>query len=95
MFFGSKTRRPTRPSGRASDRGEPASDETARVREQELRAWRESAQRVKRTWNAWLAADRPERGRRYRDYEEALAKEEQAAAQVERVLQLAEAGQRA
>jgi hypothetical protein len=36
-----------------------------------------------------LAADRPERGGRYRAYEEALAEEERAAARVERLLQFA------
>jgi hypothetical protein len=39
--------------------------------------------------NAWLAADRPERGGRYRAYEEALAEGERAAARVERMLQFA------
>jgi hypothetical protein len=52
-------------------------------------------QRVTRAWNAWLAADGPERRRRYRAYEQALAEEERDAAQVERMLQLAEAGHQA
>ena len=95
MFFGANKRRPTRSSGRDSDRVERAADETIRSQARELRSWRESAQRVTRTWNAWLAAEVPERGGRYRAYEEALAEEERAAAQVERMLQLATAGPRA
>ena len=95
MFFGSKRRRLTRSSGRGSGRGR-AADGTGTVRGHapQLRSWRESAQRVTRAWNAWLAADVPERGWRYRAYEEALAEEEQAAAQVERMLQLAAAEQK-
>jgi hypothetical protein len=50
---------------------------------------------VTRAWSAWLAADRPERGWRYRAFEEALGEEERAAAEVERVFELAEAGQQA
>ena len=95
MFFGANKRPPTRSSGRDSDRGERAADETIRSQARELRSWRESAQRVTRAWNAWLAAEVPERGGRYRAYEEALAEEERAAAQVERTLQLATAGPRA
>jgi hypothetical protein len=94
MFFGANKRRLTRSSGRDSDRVERAADETGRSQARELRSWRESAQRVTRAWNAWLAAEVPQRGGRYRAYQEALAEEERAAAQVERTLQLA-AGQQA
>jgi hypothetical protein len=89
MFFGSRQRRLTQSSGRDSDRSDRAADETVRRAAHET--WRGSAQRVTRAWNAWLAADRPERGGRYRAYEEALAEEERAAARVERMLELAAA----
>ena len=58
----------------------------------ELMEWRRSAQRVTRAWNAWLAADRRDRGVRYRAFVAALADEERAAAEVERMIDLAEAG---
>ena len=93
MFFGRNHRR-SRPSGRDVDRDERAADEmVVRRQARELRNWRESAQRVTRAWNAWLAADRPERGWCYHAYEDALADEERAAAEFERTLQLAKAAQ--
>ena len=95
MFFGSRKHRHAGSSGRDSDRSERAVDETVQRQAPQLRDWRESAQRVTRAWDAWLAADRPERGLRYQVYEEALAEEERAAAQVERMLQLADAGREA
>ena len=49
-------------------------------------AWRRSAQRVTRAWNEWLAADRSDRPDIYRCYLTALAEEERAAAEVERVV---------
>jgi hypothetical protein len=87
MFCGSRQPRLNRSSGRDSDRSDRAADETVRRAAHET--WRGSAQRVTRAWNAWLAADRPERGGRYRADEEALAEEERAAARVERMLQFA------
>ena len=63
-------------------------DETVRRAAHET--WRGSAQRVTRAWNAWLAADRAERGGRYRAYVEVLAEEDRAAARVERMLQFAD-----
>jgi hypothetical protein len=91
MFFGSRKRRLARSSGSDSGGSDLAGDETLRSQARELRDWRESAQRVTRAWSAWLAADGPDRGWRYRAFEEALAEEERAAAEVERVLQLVEA----
>ncbi len=95
MFLGAKRHRLARSCGRDSDQSDQAVDETVRGQARQLRGWRESAQRVTRPWNAWLAADRPERGWRYRAYEEALADEERAAAQVERTHQVAVAEQQA
>ena len=94
MFFGRKHRL-SRSSGRNADRDEPPDEMFVRRDARELGNWRESAQRVTRAWNAWLAADRPARGWCYDDYEEALAEEERAAAQFERMLQLAKAAQQA
>jgi len=93
MFFGVRKHRLTRSSGRASDGTDGVVDDTLRRQAQQLRDWRESAQRVARAWQAWLAADRSERASHYRAYEEALAAEERAAAQVERMFQLAAVGQ--
>jgi heme oxygenase len=53
--------------------------------------WRRSAQRVTRAWNAWLAADHRDRGVRYRAFVAALADEERAATEVERMIELADA----
>ena len=55
--------------------------------------WRRSAQRVTRAWNAWLAAESRDRGERYHALVAALAVEESAAAELERVIDLAAAGQ--
>jgi hypothetical protein len=48
-------------------------------------AWWRSAQRVSRAWNEWLAADSSRRPDIYRRYLSALAAEERAAAQLERL----------
>jgi len=50
----------------------------------QLQSWRESAQRVTRAWNAWLAAEGRDRTARYRALEAAVAAEERAAAELER-----------
>ncbi|HEY2600267.1 MAG TPA: hypothetical protein VGI67_01835 [Thermoleophilaceae bacterium] len=59
-----------------------------RKQARELRNWRLSAQRVTRTWNAWIAAEHNERPMRYHAYVMALAEEELAAAAVERMVRL-------
>lgn len=51
-----------------------------------LREWRSSAQRVSRAWDAWLAAEGHERSLRYGALVSALADEERAAAEVERIV---------
>lgn len=93
MFFRPKKNRPTWSSGLAGVRGNRVADET--IQRAAIETWRESEQRVTRAWNTWLASGRPERSRRYRAYEAALEDEAQAAEQVERMLQIAAAGQQA
>ena len=53
--------------------------------------WRRSAQRVTPAWNAWLVAEGRDRGVRYRAFVAALDDEERAAAEIERMIDLAEA----
>jgi hypothetical protein len=48
-------------------------------------AWWRSAQTVSRAWNEWLAADSSRRPGIYRRYLSALAAEERAAAELERL----------
>lgn len=74
-----------------SDAGIP--DDTLR-QAQQLQGWRRSAQRVTRAWNACLAADSRDRATRYRDFVAALADEERAAAEVERIVDHADGGAR-
>jgi hypothetical protein len=57
------------------------------------RAWRCAAQKATRAWNEWLAADGCARPERYRCYVCALAEEEQAAAELERTINLEEEAQ--
>jgi hypothetical protein len=52
------------------------------------RAWRSAAQKARRSWNEWLAADSRERPELYRCYVCALAEEEQAAVAIERAVNL-------
>lgn len=58
-----------------------------------IEEWRRSAQRVTRAWNAWLAADRDDRDSCYRAVVVALAEEEEAAVEMERMTQRPEAGE--
>jgi hypothetical protein len=67
--------------------------ETTVRQSQRLEDWRRSAQRVRRAWNAWLAADGQDCAVRYGVFVAALADEETAAAEVERMVDLADAGQ--
>jgi hypothetical protein len=84
MFFGARKR-----SGLADDAwaiGEPCASESGERQARQWLAWRRCAQRVTRAWNEWLAADSRQRPARYRCYLSALAEEEQAAAEVERMV---------
>ena len=60
-------------------------DQTVQHQAQQLDEWRRSAQRVQRAWDAWLAADRSDHARAYGAFVDALAEEEHAAAEVERM----------
>ena len=81
------------PPGNASvfDPSIESTHETAH--QTQLRDWRRSAQRVTCAWNAWLAAEGGDRGVRYRTSVSALADEERAAAEVERMIQRSDAGE--
>ena len=89
MFFRSRRHRSPQDIPRAADHSDAGSPETT----QQLQDWRRSAQRVTRAWNAWLAAESRDRAGRYRVFVAALADEETAAAEVERMLDLADARQ--
>ena len=92
MFFRSRRHDPGRDNPRVADISDAGTDETTPRQTQQLVEWRRSAQRVTRTWNAWLAAGRRDRGARYRALVVALAEEERAAAEIKRMIDLAEAG---
>lgn len=88
MFFARKKRSglATDPSG-VSDPGKSQRGERESC---QWLAWRRSAQRVTRAWNEWLAADCRHRPEICRCYLTALAEEERAAAEVERVVTVTE-----
>ena len=90
MFFRSRRHQSARDNPRAADGSDVAIPETTLRQTEQLQEWRRSAQRVTRAWNAWLAADRGDRAIRYRVFVAALADEETAAAEVERMVDLAE-----
>jgi hypothetical protein len=91
VFFRSRRHQSARDNARAADHSDAAIPETTLRQTQQLQEWRRSAQRVTRAWNAWLAADRGDRAIRYRVFVAALADEETAAAEVERMVDLADA----
>ena len=82
MFFGSKKRREY--TNDASQPSEPADNEVGKRHSRQWHAWRRSAQKVARTWNEWLAADRCDDAEFYRRYTSALDQEERAAVEIER-----------
>ena len=91
MFFRSRRHRSPRDNDRAADHSDAGRPETAVQQTEQLQDWRRSAQRVTRAWNAWLAAETRDRAIRYRVFVAALADEETAAAEVERMVDLADA----
>ena len=94
MFFRSRRHRSPQDHPRAADHSDAGIPETTlRQTQQQLQEWRRSAQRVTRAWNAWLAAESRDRAIRYRVFVAALADEEKAAAEVERMVELADAAQ--
>lgn len=93
MFFRRRQPRPVR--GEAPDCeliGDMTHDTPAQQSEQ-LDEWRQSAQRVTRAWNSWLAADRSDRDARYHALISALADEERAAAKAEGMIQSTDTSQ--
>lgn len=92
MFFRSRRQRLPQDNPRAAHDSDAGILETRLQQTQKLQDWRQSAQRVTRAWNAWLAADGDDRAIRYRVFVAALADEERAAAEVERMVDLADAG---
>jgi phosphoenolpyruvate synthase/pyruvate phosphate dikinase len=94
VFFRSRRHRSPRNNPRAADHSDAGSPETTLQQTQQLQHWRRSAQRVTRAWNAWLAAENRDRAIRYRGLMAALADEEKSAAEVQRMIDLADAGQR-
>ena len=92
MFFRSRRHEPARDNHRVGDKSDAGTDEKALRQTQQLIEWRRSAQRVTRAWNAWLAAESRDRGVRYHAFVAALAEEERAAAEIERMIDFAEAG---
>ncbi len=92
MFFRSRRHEPNRDNPRVADKSDAGTDEKALRRTQQLIEWRRSAQRVTRAWNAWLAAESRDGGVRYHAFVAALTEEERAAADIERMIDFAEAG---
>jgi hypothetical protein len=88
VFFRSRRHRSPRDSDRAADHSDAGVPETTLQQTQKLQDWRRSAQRVTRAWNAWLAAESRDRAIRYSVFVAALADEERAAAEVERMVDL-------
>lgn len=93
MFSRSRRHEDARDNPPVCDCGDAGTDGTTPRQTRQLIEWRRSAQRVTRAWHAWLAAESRDRGERYRAFEAALADEERAATEVERIIDLAEARQ--
>jgi hypothetical protein len=91
VFFRPRRHRSPRDNPRAAEHSDAGSPAATLRQTQQLQHWRRSAQRVTRAWNAWLAADNRDRAIRYRALMAALADEENAAADVERMIDLADA----
>ncbi|MGO9971603.1 MAG: hypothetical protein ACLP01_01985 [Solirubrobacteraceae bacterium] len=83
MFFGSKKR--SEPDHGGSNPSRHAGDTAGTRQSREWDAWRRSAQKAKRAWNEWLAADRRARAELWRCYISAADEEERAAAKLERM----------
>ena len=92
MFFRSRRRRSSQDNPRAAEHSDGGIPETTLRQTRQMQEWRRSAQRVTRAWNAWLAAEGRDRGARYHAFAAALAEEERAAAEVERMVDRADAG---
>jgi hypothetical protein len=84
VFFGQKKRHNA--GGGASPLSDPAADGLAGRGSRPWQAWRRAAQKANRTWNEWLAAEPAARDRLYCCYVSALAEEQQAAAELQRII---------
>jgi hypothetical protein len=93
VFFRLRRHQSARGNRRVADHSDAGTDDTTAQETQRLVEWRRSAQRVTRAWNAWLAADGRDRALRYRVFVAALADEERAAAEVERMIGLRQAAE--
>jgi hypothetical protein len=93
VFFRSRRHRSARGNPCVASQGDAGTHETPLGNTAPLQDWRRSAQRVTRAWNAWLAAASRDADVRYRAFVAALADEERAAAEVERVIELSQARQ--
>ena len=92
MFFRSRRHEAGGDNPRVADNSDAGTDETTLRQTQQVMEWRRSAQRVTRAWNAWLAAEARDRSARYLAFVVALADEERAAMEIERMIGFAEAG---
>jgi len=70
MLFGPKKRH--RSHRGASQPSDPVDNEAVEQESRQWQAWRRSAQKVTRTWNEWLAAERHERAASYTRHISAL-----------------------
>ena len=86
MFFGPRKR--YRSSRGALQPSDPVGNEAVEQQSREWQAWRQSAQKVTRTWNEWLAAEGRQRAACYMRHISALTEEERAAAEIELIVKL-------
>ena len=92
MFFRSNRSQSPRDHPCAAEDSDAGIPDSTAQQTQQPQDWLRSAQRVTRVGNAWLAAEGRDRGVRYGVFVAALADEERAAAEVERMLDLTDAG---
>jgi hypothetical protein len=94
LFFRSSRYESLADEPRVIDLTDAGSEEMALRRTQRLMEWRLSAQRVTHAWNAWLAAESRDGGLRYSAFVAAVAREEGAAAALQRTIDLGSAKHR-
>jgi len=93
MFFARGKRHRSRRG--VSQRIDLTGEEAVEQQPRQWQAWRLSAQKVRRTWNEWLAADGRQCAARYRKYISALTEEEHAACELELTVKLGTEAKRA
>jgi hypothetical protein len=86
MLF-SRRKRHTSSRG-ALQPSDPVGNEAVEQQSGEWQAWRQSAQKVTRTWNEWLAAEGHQRAACYTRHISALTEEGRAAAEIELMVKL-------